>query len=508
MMKKILPILIALLPTLVFAQQASELSVDCGDSAKVIAVPDQGWHFVQWQDGNTDNPRIVLATGDITYYATFAIDQYLITFVNYDGSELQSSLVDYGTVPTYLGAENPVRPATVAYTYTFSGWNPEPVSVTGSATYTAQYDSTKVVYDVDITVPNPDDNHGTVTVEGEQTYGDTITITATPEEGYHFVEWSDGDTSNPREVEVTGDIDIYPIYAKDEFLITFVNYDGTVLQSDSVEYGETPEYNGETPAKPATVEYTYTFADWEPTIAVVTEDATYTAQFDSTKIIYDVNVTIPDTIEAHGTVIIDGEQTYGDTIVVTAEPEDGWYFVEWSDGETDNPREIVIEGDTAIYPIFAQCEEIIVNLTKTIYNGQEYVFGAQTLTQKGTYTDTLTLANGCDSVVVLKLNVVNSRIKYNLSVVVNDASMGSVTGTGVFKAGTEVTITATPVSNKYIFVRWYNEDENIDVYENPYTFTLTRNLQLRAVFKKAPRREPERESQPGFTKGNKKNINK
>ena len=86
--------------------------------------------------------------------------------------------------------------------------------------------------------------------------------------------------------------------------------------------------------------------------------------------------------------------------------------------------------------------------------------------------------------------MLNSKVKFNLRVVVNDETMGTVSGTGAYVSGSEVTITATPASSKYIFVRWYNEDEDIDVYENPYTFTLTRNLQLRAVFRKAPRKTP------------------
>jgi len=47
----------------------------------------------------------------------------------------------------------------------------------------------------------------------------------------------------------------------------------------------------------------------------------------------------------------------------------------------------------------------VTNFQTGICEGSFYVFQGDTLTTSGTYTDTLTAANGCDSLVVLKLNV-------------------------------------------------------------------------------------------------------
>ncbi len=63
--------------------------------------------------------------------------------------------------------------------------------------------------------------------------------------------------------------------------VTFKNEDGTVLQSITVNHGETPVYTGETPIKPEDHAYTYTFAGWSPAIEEATDDIIYTATFDA-----------------------------------------------------------------------------------------------------------------------------------------------------------------------------------------------------------------------------------
>ncbi len=59
---------------------------------------------------------------------------------------------------------------------------------------------------------------------------------------------------------------------------TFVNHDGTQLQSGYVTSGTTPVYSGSTPTKTG-----HTFTGWSPALGNITADTTYTAQFTPSK---------------------------------------------------------------------------------------------------------------------------------------------------------------------------------------------------------------------------------
>ena len=56
-----------------------------------------------------------------------------------------------------------------------------------------------------ITVTSSNESMGTVSGSGEYEFGTDATITATPNDGYRFVSWNDGNTDNPRAIIVTED---------------------------------------------------------------------------------------------------------------------------------------------------------------------------------------------------------------------------------------------------------------------------------------------------------------
>ena len=139
---------------------------------------------------------------------------------------------------------------------------------------------------------------------------------------------------------------------EETFIIKFVNWNGEeLLVLPEVVKGTTPSYTGETPVRPNTAEYTYTFAGWDPAIVAVTGDATYTATFSSVVNVYTITVSA-----VNGQVIGGGECQYGATIDLTAIPNEGYVFDQWSDGVKDNPRTITVTGDAEYTALFTSTE--------------------------------------------------------------------------------------------------------------------------------------------------------
>lgn len=65
---------VALLAVTVRGSTADEQTYDCGTSLYIEASPAEGFHFVRWSDGNTENPREISVLSDITFEAVFALD--------------------------------------------------------------------------------------------------------------------------------------------------------------------------------------------------------------------------------------------------------------------------------------------------------------------------------------------------------------------------------------------------------------------------------------------------
>ena len=77
--------------------------------------------------------------------------------------------------------------------------------------------------------------------------------------------------------------------------------------------------------------------------------------------------------------------------------------------------------------------------------------------------------------------VFEQQTMYRVSVYSTDEDMGSVSGGGLYPAGSTVTVVATPYDD-YEFGEWQDGDESWVADENPYSFTLEGDVDLYAVF--------------------------
>lgn len=160
-----------------------------------------GYSFAGWnisEQGNGEHYADRQVVNNLTeedgafvgLYAQWTPLQYNVTFVNADGTELQSGLWDYGTMPKYTG-ETPEKEMDAEFEYEFAGWSPEIVPVTGETVYTAQFRSVRRTYTVTFM------SEGEILQQDKMWYGDMPYFRAevpvkSAENGkeYRFAGWS------------------------------------------------------------------------------------------------------------------------------------------------------------------------------------------------------------------------------------------------------------------------------------------------------------------------------
>ena len=213
----------------------------------------EGYTFSGWQ-----NVISIMPAHNDTIFGTFTINQHMVTFHNYDGAELQSDKLDYGTMPAYRGT-TPTKPTTAQYTYTFKGWHPEVVSVVGDAVYTADYDSVVNQYTVTFL-----DENGAVLLAREWAYGEIPVCEPPVKEGteelvYRFKGW------NPEVQSVTGEAVYQATFmAVRLHTLVFLDWNGDLI--DVVKSAEDEEVIA--PTNP--IRDGYDFAGWSRDLTSVT----------------------------------------------------------------------------------------------------------------------------------------------------------------------------------------------------------------------------------------------
>lgn len=148
-----------------------------------------------------------------------------------------------------------------------------------------------------------------------------------------------------------------------KYTIIWKNEDGTELEKDeNVEYGTTPEYNGETPTKAATEEYTYEFDTWTPAITTVRGNTTYTATY--LEILKPTVMEYEITYELNGGSLLSGQTnplsytSETETFTLINPTKVGYTFLGWtgSNGSTPNTHVTIEQGSSGFRQYIARWE--------------------------------------------------------------------------------------------------------------------------------------------------------
>jgi hypothetical protein len=186
-------------------------------TATIEAIPNTGYRFVQWNDGNTQNPRTITVTEDISFTATFEAIVYTVSLSSNDDS--RGTITGSGT---YLQNSLATLIATPNAGYRFVSWTDNnkdsmrTITVTGNVSLVALFGREDMYYIYAVSnnpsmgvVTGTDDYHkntgNSPVFKREYAANSIASLTATANTGYRFVQWNDANTDNPREFTVTGD---------------------------------------------------------------------------------------------------------------------------------------------------------------------------------------------------------------------------------------------------------------------------------------------------------------
>ena len=358
-----------------------------GSSATLTATAFDGYHFVQWQDGDTLNPRTVNVVSDATYTATFAPNPIPCTPLS------EPYFEDFnGVVAAQYNAAGNLPDCWDGYSNgTNSNYFPH---VTGSGNY--HY--------------SPDGSHSLTMTSGSSLYGNTKIVVLpellTPIDSlnirfqYRMESAVDGILTVGY---VTGSdfagsfVPVQAIASSETMTLVSVSLEDAPASAHRIAfrwYQETGFYSvgiDNVSVSTTPVPYTITAIPADPSMGTVTGGGTYAA---------------------------------GSTVTLLATANPGYHFVQWQDGDTQNPRTVTVTGDSTYIATFAQDEPTT----------------------------------------------------YVIIVLSSDPAMGSVSGGGVYPAGATATLRATPYDG-FRFVRW--QDNNT---QNPRNVRVTGDITYIADF--------------------------
>ena len=133
------------------------------------------------------------------------------------------------------------------------------------------------------------------------------------------------------------------------------------------------------------------------------------------------SINVESSNELMGRVYGSGDYLCGEEISISAIANDGYIFMRWDDGNTENPRTVTVEGNLTLVAIWAILTELEISTCNAYTLGEDYEFNTT-----GTHYGFFMTENDIDSVVRLNLTIEQPLETSIVAVATNNANKNVV----------------------------------------------------------------------------------
>lgn len=495
-----------------------------GASVNLIATPAPGYTFVSWTRGTTTlgtNPTLSFIAGAGGYN-----DHLVANFVATRTITTSTAPVAAGTI-SGGGVVNDGSSVTVVATgtagYAFTDWTEGGVTVSTSASYTFTALADRTLVANFIALPTHTITTSAAPIAGGATSGGGIvfqgsstTVIATPNAGYTFANWTEGgaqvSTNANYTFTVTAD---RTLVANFNPLPTYTVTANATPAAGGTAAGGGPYLSGTSATLTAIPNAGYFFWKWTVggNLVSVAPSYTFTVTANRTVVANFAAVGVSRTITtsanptAGGIVSGGGTHVSGNSATVIATPNAGYFFTRWQesgvDVSTSASYTFTVAGNRTLTARFSPGFIITATAAPALggtaqMSSPGYVTGttatATATPALGWVFDSWTEAGNTVSTSATYSFTVNaartlvanfySNIYGIIEVSAAPAIGGTVSGTGLYNLGDNVTVSAVAKPG-YAFTAWTMDGFDMGWSAN-YTFALDGNYSLVANFVKVP----------------------
>ena len=488
---------------------------DHGDNVELVATPVDGYTFTNWTENeaivSTDSLYSFVATASRNLVANFTINSYEVTL---------SALPVEGGVNTGAGTYEHGSMVNVIATpntgWNFDNWKVDNSVVSNDSSYSfvilnsinLNSNFSKKIFSIN-TTSNPTEGGSSVGT-GNYAYDSTVTIVATPNTGWNFINWTEVDeevfSDSLNEFKAVEDRDLVANFELKTYSITTSSTpdEGGITSGDSV-YTHGDEV---TVTAIANSDSGYDFVNWTENGSQVSTNSVYkfTATTERSLVanfeLRTYSITLLTNPNGAGTVSGSGNYTHGDIVSISTTPGAGWLFANWTESDviisdlktfefkiTGN-RTITANFANQLYSISASPDPLdagnISGAGTAFYNQmiklianpnpgwdfKDWREDGNIVSTDQNYEFTVT----GDRSLIATFSLTNFSITCSASPV----EAGITSGCGISFYNQEMTVKAI-ANNGWEFIKWTENGEDVSTSMN-YSFTVESDRDLVAIF--------------------------